>query len=35
VSGRDGVPITELGEAIKGATTADLEAEEAGRQWRE
>jgi hypothetical protein len=35
VSGRDGIPITELGEAIKGATTADLEAAEAGRQWRE
>jgi hypothetical protein len=35
LSRRDGVPITELAEAIKGATTADLEAEEAGRQWQE
>ena len=35
VSGPDGVPITELAEAIKGATTADLEAEEADRQWQE
>jgi hypothetical protein len=35
LSRRDGVPVTELAEAIKGATTADLEAEEAGRQWQE
>src|SRR3984957_1361074 len=35
LSWRDGVPVTELAEAIKGATTADLEAEEAGRQWQE
>ena len=35
VSGPDGVPVTELADAIKVATTADLEAEEAGRQWQE
>lgn len=35
LSQRDGVRITELAEAIKGAATAELEAEEAGRQWQE
>jgi hypothetical protein len=35
LSWRDGVRITELADAIKGATTADLEAAEAGRQWQE
>jgi hypothetical protein len=35
LSRRDGVRITELAEAIKGAATADLEAEEADRQWQE
>ena len=32
---RDGVRITELAGALKDAATADLEAEEAGRQWQE
>ena len=35
LSPRDGVRITELAGAIKDAATADLEAEEAGRQWQE
>jgi hypothetical protein len=32
LSRRDGVRITELADAIKGAATADLEAEEAARR---
>jgi hypothetical protein len=32
---RDGVPITELAASFKEAATADLEAEEADRQWQE
>jgi len=32
---RDGLPITQLAEALKDAATADLEAEEAARQWQE
>ena len=32
---RDGVRITELAGALKDAATADLAAEEAGRQWQE
>lgn len=32
---RDGVPITELADALKDAATAGLAAEEAGRQWQE
>ena len=32
---RDGVRITELADAIKEAATADLEVEEAGKQWQE
>ena len=35
LSRRDGVHITELADAIKEAATADLEAEEADRQWQE
>jgi hypothetical protein len=35
LSWRDGVRITELADAIKEAATADLEAEEADRQWQE
>jgi hypothetical protein len=35
LSRRDGVRITELAGAVKDAATADLEAEEAGRQWQE
>ena len=35
LSWRDGVRITELADAIKEAATADLEAEEAARQWQE
>jgi hypothetical protein len=35
LSWRDGVRITELADALKDAATADLEAEEAGRQWQE
>ncbi|MGD0067079.1 MAG: plasmid pRiA4b ORF-3 family protein [Streptosporangiaceae bacterium] len=35
LSRRDGVGITELAGALKDAATADLEAEEAGRQWQE
>jgi hypothetical protein len=35
LSPRDGVRTTELADAIKDAATADLEAEEAGRQWQE
>jgi hypothetical protein len=35
LSWRDGVRITELADAIKEDVTADLEAEEAGRQWQE
>ena len=34
-SRRDGVPITELGDAIKDAATAGQATEEAGRQWQE
>jgi Plasmid pRiA4b ORF-3-like protein len=32
---RDGAAITELADSFKEAATADLEAEEAGRQWQE
>ena len=32
---RDGVRMTELADALKDAATADLDAEEAGRQWQE
>jgi hypothetical protein len=32
---RDGVRITELADALKEAATADLPAEEAGRQWQQ
>jgi hypothetical protein len=32
---RDGVRITELADALKEDVTADLEAEEAGKQWQE
>ena len=35
LSRRDGVRITELAGALKDAATADLAAEEAGRQWQE
>jgi hypothetical protein len=35
LSRRDGVRITQLAGALKDAATADLEAEEAGRQWQE
>jgi Plasmid pRiA4b ORF-3-like protein len=35
LSWRDGIRITELADALKDAATADLEAEEAGRQWQE
>ena len=35
LSWRDGVRVAELADAIKEAVTADLEAEEAGRQWQE
>jgi len=35
LSWRNGVRIAELADAIKEAVTADLEAEEAGRQWQE
>jgi hypothetical protein len=35
LSWRNGVPITELADALKAAATADLEAEEADRQWQE
>ena len=35
LSWRDGVRITELADAIKEASTAGLEAEEADRQWQE
>jgi hypothetical protein len=35
LSRRDGVRITELAGALKDAATADLEAEEADRQWQE
>jgi hypothetical protein len=35
LSRQDGVPITELGDAIKDAATAGQEMEEAGRQWQE
>ena len=35
LSWRDGVQITELADAIKEDATADLEAEEADRQWQE
>ena len=35
LSRRDGVRITQLASALKDAATADLEAEEAGRQWQE
>ncbi len=35
LSRRDGVRITQLAGAIKDAATADLEAEEADRQWQE
>ena len=35
LSRRDGVRITELADALKDAATADLAAEEAGRQWQE
>jgi hypothetical protein len=35
LSWRDGVRIAELADAIKEAVTADLEAEEADRQWQE
>ena len=35
LSWRDGVRITELADAIKEAATADLEAEEADKQWQE
>ena len=35
LSWRDGVRITELADAIKEDVTADLEAEEADRQWQE
>jgi Plasmid pRiA4b ORF-3-like protein len=35
LSWRDGVLITELADAFKEAATADLEAEEADRQWQE
>lgn len=35
LSGRDGVRITELAGALEDAATADLEPEEAGRQWQE
>ena len=32
---RDGVPITQLADALRDAATVGLEAEEAGRQWQE
>jgi hypothetical protein len=35
LSRRDGVRITQLAGAVKDAATADLEAEEADRQWQE
>ncbi len=35
LSRRDDVRITQLADALKDAATADLEAEEAGRQWQE
>ena len=35
LSRRDGVRITELADALKEAATADLEPEEADRQWQE
>ena len=35
LSRRDGVPITELGDAIKDAATAGQATEQAGRQWQE
>ncbi len=35
LSWRDGVRITELADALKDAATADLEVEEAGKQWQE
>lgn len=35
LSQRDGIRITELAEAIKEAATAELDAEEADRQWQE
>jgi hypothetical protein len=35
LSWRNGVRIAELADAVKEAVTADLEAEEAGRQWQE
>ena len=35
LSWRNGVRITELADALKDAATADLEAEEAGKQWQE
>jgi hypothetical protein len=35
LSRRDGVRVAELVGALKDAATADLEAEEAGRQWQE
>jgi hypothetical protein len=35
LSGRDGVRITELADALKDAATADLAAEEADSQWQE
>ena len=35
LSWRDGVLITELADALKDAATAELEAEEADRQWQE
>jgi hypothetical protein len=35
LSRRDGVRISELAGALRDAATADLEAEEAGRQWQE
>jgi hypothetical protein len=35
LSRRDGVPITELADAIKDSATAGLATEEAGRQWQE
>ncbi len=35
LSRRDGVRITRLADAVKDAATADLEAEEADRQWQE
>ncbi len=35
LSWRNGVRVTELADALREAATADVEAEEAGRQWQE